>query len=324
MISPASKGLFHRIISESNPISIEYKTRTEAMVWGNKLAKFLGCVNAKGQADEACMRKKPFQDVLDAQLKTSNSFLPLPQPFKHSYTWSPNVQDRDGTIPMQPLQAFLSGKFTKVPMMLGTDKEEGIQFVRQLFDKPIRKFEYRALLDLVFGFNNSAALVKMYPVPDNETSDVRDVLSVIATHYTFFCGNRLAARSFSQQGVPTFVYAYDHILSLDIWGQNFSFCAGHVCHGSELPIIFDTARKGGFTPTADEDVLTRRWLHFTSLFANGATQSMSAPDSSSPAWPLFTAAADPVYRYDTPSVDVQTGRWSTFCDLWDQIGYLKF
>jgi acetylcholinesterase/cholinesterase len=323
MISPASRGLFHRIISESNPISIEYKTRDEAIVWGNKLAKFLNCLNTQGKADEACMRGKTFQEVLAAQLQVSQSMLPFPQPFKASYTWSPNVADFQSTIPIQPLDAFTQGKFTPVPMMLGSVKEEGIQFVRQLFDKPIPKKDYALLLDLVFGFNNSAALTNMYPIPSNETADSRDVLSVIATHYTFFCGNRLAARAFSKRGVPTFVYAYDHILSLDIWGANFSFCAGHVCHGSELPIIFDTAKEGGFQPTADEDILTRRWLHFTSLFAYGATNTMPGPDSS-PAWPLYSAASDQVYRFDTPNVNVQSGRWSKFCDLWDTIGYLKF
>jgi hypothetical protein len=83
----------------------EYKTRAEAIKEGNLLAQFLDCLK-DGAADESCMRGKSVQEVLDAQLQTSQAMKPIPQPFKvhapavlmmlinvflvqASYLWSP-------------------------------------------------------------------------------------------------------------------------------------------------------------------------------------------------------------------------------------------
>lgn len=36
-------------------------------------------------------------------------------------------------------------------------------------------------------------------------------------------------------------YYFDHPLSFDAWGPNYTFCLGHVCHGAELPFVFVSA-----------------------------------------------------------------------------------
>jgi hypothetical protein len=129
--------------------------------------------------------------------------------------------DANGQVPMQPLDAFVQGKYTPVPMILGTVSAALLCFLvachtlalllllsgerrrcavcahalpaarAQMGIRPsvilVQSFNVQpdlCRLDIIFGFNNSKAIRPLYPVPSNETSDIRDTLSQITTHYT--------------------------------------------------------------------------------------------------------------------------------------------
>lgn len=66
----------------------------------------------------------------------------------------------------------------------------------------------------------------------------------------FSCPTRNAARTIAKQAPQVadsiYVYFYDHPLSFPGWGANFSFCNDHVCHGSELPVLYNSATSYGF------------------------------------------------------------------------------
>jgi hypothetical protein len=48
------------------------------------------------------------------------------------------------------------------------------------------------------------------------------------------------------------VYVYSHAFSfIEAWGH-LTFCAGHVCHGSDLPLLFQIANLYNFAMTSDE------------------------------------------------------------------------
>ena len=54
-------------------------------------------------------------------------------------------------------------------------------------------------------------------------------MQLLLTDYTFACPTRLATLTYLKTTQPVWLYMFDHPLSYDGWGANFSFCNGHSC-----------------------------------------------------------------------------------------------
>jgi hypothetical protein len=156
----------------------------------------------------------------------------------------------------------------------------GRTFLNLFFPTDIDRYE--AAIVFVFGVA-AYDILKAYPCNDTESSDCRPVMAEIATHkvllvafigfnllnyffccfffvlficcffvclQVFSCPTRNAARTIAakapQLASSIYIYYYDHPLSFPGWGANFSYCNGHVCHGSELPVLYNSATSYGF------------------------------------------------------------------------------
>ncbi|PFX33848.1 Neuroligin-4, X-linked [Stylophora pistillata] len=113
VLSPLSKGLFHRAIAisgvELSPYAIG--SSATAVVHTNELAKKLGCATDKSAATITCLRSKEAQELL--VLERAN-------------IWRPVV---DGNfLPDTPEELRKSGRFNKVPLMAGFTSQEGAYF----------------------------------------------------------------------------------------------------------------------------------------------------------------------------------------------------
>jgi carboxylesterase type B len=118
IISPLSTGLFHRVIVQSNPWSIPFLDVTLASDLGNKFAKVANCANDKSNN---CIKGLSWQDIVEYQDKASNVFY-----WRHPLvTFMPFTPVIDGIeLPKGPLDAFATGNFQKINMMMGTCAEE--------------------------------------------------------------------------------------------------------------------------------------------------------------------------------------------------------
>jgi len=310
--------LFHRVVCMSGSLGILFKDVAEQTDVGNQFAKNIGC----GVSDQNCFLNKTSSEVLTAQLATKPT-VPWPNTFMDAYEWSPTIGSDE--VPYQALEALESGKYTQVPIMMGTLLEEGVQFVDLLFPSPMTILEYEAAIIAVFGLP-AFEILAAYPCPANETSDCRLVMAEIATHKVFACPTRHAARTMSaaasspQIANSIHVYYYDHPLSFPGWGTNFSYCNGHVCHGSELPVLYDSATSYGFQFQPDEITLATQMEQFWGLFAHGSSGPISIP-SSPISWPVYNATGDYTIQLNTPKLAIQQNRLETLCDMWDKIGY---
>ncbi len=56
-------------------------------------------------------------------------------------------------------------------------------------------------------------------------------MQVMGTDYTFTCPTRYAVRGFvnAVKEEPVWLHVFNHSISFDAWGKNFSFCNGHSC-----------------------------------------------------------------------------------------------
>lgn len=123
---------------------------------------------------------------------------------------------------------------------------------------------------------------------------------------------------------PLWTYAFNHSFSFPAWGPNFAFCNGHVCHGSELPYLFNTAQYLGYSFTPDEAqlaaVMAAYWTNF------GWTGNPNQGPSHIPInWPQYNATNRfSSLNMSPPSYTILSdSAVSKNCDFWDRVGYRR-
>lgn len=164
LTSPPAAGLFTRAFTMSGPCAL-MRTAEQAYTQGRGLAEAVGCA---GPDSVACLRQKP---VAAFDIKGHNDL------FQLGVAYAPMV---DGyALPDMPLTLIEQGRYQKVPVMIGTTREElrsytmtipglglitkgetnallkyiiGPKFpeVREMYDYA----DYRRPIDLAFAFGN--------------------------------------------------------------------------------------------------------------------------------------------------------------------------
>jgi len=183
------------------------------------------------------MRSKNTTEVLHAQKAVESK---VPGILKIIVEWhslacllpfTPSVLEND-EFPLQPLEAIKTGKYNKVPLLLGTNAGDAILFVG-CGKGNVSATEYTAGIDLAFG-SHGHAVNKAYPA--TKGADAKPALSHMTTDFFFRCPSRALATGASEN-TPVFMYEFDHALPFNIF--NKSCCDNQACHGEEIPLVFD-------------------------------------------------------------------------------------
>ena len=320
LLSPLSTGLFHRAIMESNYIGLPYKSNDEMYLYADTFSGHLGCKSS----DLECLRSKSADDIVTA---ADNTFR-IPDPFHLNFTialtFEPTIDGK--FVPDQPIILLQQGKFQKMPIMLGNNLNEGIMFIYEIFTKPLDSVGYAAAILAFFGLQNERNILNMYPVPVDLFDDTRMQLSNVITDYGFTCSVRYMAELFykfnSGTGNQLYWYNFQHVISFSqAWGPNFTFCDDYVCHGSELPFVFHSAKSGGFSFTPQERVLSEQMVLYWTSFANGGTANPNSSGRTSVQWPAYSPEAPAALILDIP-IHVNSTFLQDTCNYWDRLGYL--
>ena len=316
LISPGSKGLFHRAILESNPFGMPFHTTESAGKNADAAFEYLKC----NKGDLACMKSKTPAEILDAQahsVKMDRKTL-----FINFLPFAPLV---DGVVlPKQPFEALGAGELANMPIMAGSMYDEGMLFVDELFTSSMSEFKYHSTIDAIFGMHKAKAIKEKYPMVEG-SKDGRDAFNVLATDLIFYCPLRNITRGMTNvlgaASVPTYNYRFSHVLSFDCWGPSYSFCQGKVCHGSELPFVFNVFSDGttSYNPTADEKQLAQdlssAWVNFISSANPNKGLAVSQT------FPLYDPQPRPLVILNEPTYsDAQDPR-AEYCAMWDSMGY---
>ncbi|KAK3086085.1 hypothetical protein FSP39_013279 [Pinctada imbricata] len=299
LMNKESSKYFKRAIIESAPVSIPFKDKTEMLFIGNLLADQLNCP----EGDLTCLTSKTAEEIAEAQHITR----PIPSSLKLLEFFEPWVPYVDGDIvPYQPLEAMRRGLFTNKPIMIGTVTEETRIYVYSAWSNNLTPFEYAAALAATFP-SEIANVLELYPPPPLD--DDRDALIVPATDYVFTCCTRGS----------TWLYVYDHAFSFPGWAP-FNYCQGHVCHGSEIPILLRSWSNGNFTATPDEVALSEQLMIYWTNFAKSADPNTGL--KSNLMWPKYTLDGKwPYMHFKTPADENGVNWRGKYCDFWDAVGY---
>ena len=160
-IVPSSQGLFSRVIAESNPAGINYRTAEQNYPYAEKVATYLNC----SYTDLDCLRSKSWEEIVDAQIHGYIINLPLT-----TYEFLPYAPIIDGTIiPEQPMSLFRSGQVNSnvEAMVFGVTRNESLALFSR--DIPINAFVYNLMVEAFFTTNSSQVL-ELYPASHTESN----------------------------------------------------------------------------------------------------------------------------------------------------------
>lgn len=296
LVSPPSKGLFHRAIIESGPCDTGADKAT-AMAQGANFMKALGC-----DADPdplACARNKPVEDVILA-LPTSLDFI------FGGTKWFPVV---DGyNLPDVPAKLLEAGQMENVPVVLGSNKDEGTLFLFLAGEagKVPDDAAYLAFSEkLVPG--HGAEIVALYPPA--KYGSAQGAAAASLGDAVFVCPARRAARSISKAGRPTFLYHFIYTPEGALLPDMGSF------HSSEVKFVLGNPQQLLPKPLTDDELkLSANLMGYWSTFAETGDPNGKGAF----AWPNYEEATDKNIVLDLTISD-QTGLAKGECDYWDTI-----
>jgi carboxylesterase type B len=318
MTTVRSSGLFNKAIMESEPIELTLKDRKHALKLGTDFSKELGC----GDKDNiACLYSKNITLISAVEDALLSKIVDPLHALEIFLQWTPTIDGVD--ILDQPFNLLANGEAAEIPTIIGTVSQEGIFFIYEASPKPLSRVEYDAAVVALFPLH-FPAVFRHYPAPE-DGQDCRMQLAVAGTDYTFTCPNRYAVRGFiNTTAAPTWTYVFNHSISFTSWGQNFTFCDGHSCHGVELPFVFHTAPLAGFNYSQSElelaDHMVTYWTNFVHTGNPNGAQDNTTRDLLD--WPRYDASnSGKSLRFRAPGTDVISDYQGEICDFWDTVGY---
>lgn len=300
MASPTAFGLFQRAIAESGCL-LPTPTKTTAEQHGATFATAAGCTDPATAA--ACLRGKSASDVLAADAASGGG----------SLVWAPVTGGR--TLPLAPQTAFTIGAYAHVPLLQGSNHDEGEFFVALQFDAlghPITAAQYPALIQARFG-SAAPQVLAHYPLANFPSPDL--AFARVLTDSSFSCPALLADTLTAGSG--SFGYEFADPSPPNDFGLTFSFPLG-AAHSTELQYVFQSIPFLDVTPpfTPAQFALSDQMIgYWTRFAANGDPNGPGAPH-----WPRFLPLLNLIQEL-VPSATVPEHSFATEhqCGFWAQI-----
>jgi para-nitrobenzyl esterase len=277
MVSPQAQGLFHRVIAQSGTcylIGVPLKDagtpqEDSSEERGLRFARELGCT---GEDVAGCLRTKTPAELLAA----SGAALDLLKP----HVGFGPIVDGD-VLPAAPRQLLAEGKYAKVPLLLGTNGDEGTLFTMKAKLDTAEQYEEAVR---VRSPQHAEELLRLYPAKSFASPHaaydhmLRDAL--------FLCPARRLARTVVEHGQPVYAYQFTYEPK-SFFGIPFMKMGAF--HAAELPFVFGV-EKGRLSLGSDtERELSKKVMGYWSRFANKSNPNGDGATE----WPAYTREGEP-------------------------------
>lgn len=313
LMSPTAAGLFHRVVLTSGVAPSGALKPAQAAALGDAFAEKLGC--PAGAQQLACLRAKPVEDILSA----SPSYADIG---REGVTWQGFL---DGEMANVDLYTAVSrGQFNRVPIIVGSTKDEGRGFIPLAFDldgTPMTESEYEGAINAFMG-PLIGPVLRNWLYPSARLGGPTAAYSQVLTDAWFACSsNELAQRASAY--VPVYTYEFADRTAPEF--VHSPFIASGAFHAGDLLYWFQTPVAGAPIALNDaqrrlSDQMQRYWKRFAE------TGDPNAPaGSGDPAWPKFNKLTKPYLTLVPDAITVQDrgafqrahqcGTWSTLYAL---------
>jgi para-nitrobenzyl esterase len=207
-------------------------------------------------------------------------------------------------IPDWPAALFDEGRFHPVPLLLGTNADEGT-----IFTMPgARRARGQFAAELAASYGPLATrLLELYPVAEQENAGPAS--AAIFGDSVFVAPSRAQARAVADASVPCFLYQFTRVVGGRLRNALGAF------HAAEIPYVFGNLGSGGFQryEPADAALATTMqdcWIAFA--------RSGDPNGEGRPAWPAYDAEEDSHLELDV-TIRVGAGLRAAQCDFWDEL-----
>lgn len=239
--APDGPAPFHAAIMESGQSSVSAQYPPDPTTWTNLTA----ALNCTGQDDLACVRAAPAATIKSIIEHAVLSFRPA----------------RDNYTQLQyPEAARKAGNIAKVPVLTGTNANEGILFTFTQSD---------TVAFLKSQFNNALTdaqiqtILALYPIGQRGITSQTEQIAAIDTEVGFQCPCAIFANDSASAGTPTWRYYYNASFP-EI--QPLPGVSGFgAFHSSEIPIVFGTYSTYGQLPENGKrlsELMQNMWATF--------------------------------------------------------------
>ncbi|KAG7190097.1 hypothetical protein KM043_006231 [Ampulex compressa] len=283
MLSPMSKGLFHRAIAMSGSAAslepYEYQQTNVA----KKQAELLGCPTNSTRSMLTCIKSKPVEDITAT----------IPNFFEFDWNpmsiWKPVVEPEvrgvERFLPAQPLDLIRQGKIHPVPLICGANEDEvenailrAVRAAEQGNDTIFREINqnWETLAPLIFMYDRgtprseyvSRELRKFYlndqPVGLGNYRSLGDIYSDSILLYSMHVATQLMAEH-SSMPVYFYKFTYQGRFSFSMWNDTAPY---GVVHHDDLQYLFYMSFIFPFLNSTDPEVaMVERYTSIVSHFA---------------------------------------------------------
>ena len=300
MVSPLAKGLFHRAIAQSGGpfgrnsyLRKKKYNRESAEAIGQKVARMLGCDQAGDVL--AAMRAKSAAEII-------KTVKPAQGLFGKGFKFGPIV---DGwAIPDDPGRVFIESRMANVPLMVGSNADEGTIFLKQLPVKSVKT--YKKLIRAV-GKEHASDLLRLFPVEKEE--DVLPALNKLITVSIFVSAARAMARAEAKVNSNVYLYHFTRVPPIERIKPLGAF------HSVEIFYAFGNLGPRLRKSDTDRKLSETMMAYWTNFAKTGNPNGQGLPR-----WPAYNPEKDQYIELGS-EIKARQGLYKEACDIFE--GFLK-
>ena len=307
LVSPGSDGLFDRAIMQAGFASYRWRTAQDGRAQAEAFATALGCTDPAQVP--TCLRAKPLDQVLRALPVGTEQFAETGRTH-----WGPIV---DGlVIPDQPRWLYESGGFSRVPIIIGSNRDEGWTWVNRSVPGVMSEEQYESALTTEFGADAPAILAAYPPA---EYGSPKAALAQAVTDAEYACGAERLSRLIERTSSRIYLYQFEYVVEAVAPGRSVHSLDTHFLFGTNIgvPILPPPTT---YVLSADDLEFSRSMAGYWGRFAE--TGNPNSEDDTVVHWPAFNRpagegrGADWYLILDSP---VTTGKRlrEAQCEFWE-------
>ncbi|XP_028626263.1 liver carboxylesterase 1 [Grammomys surdaster] len=219
VLSPLSKNLFHKAISQSSVIFNPCLYGKSAKPLAKKIAAVAGCKTTTSATMVHCLRQKTGEELLEVSLKMKFGAVDFLGDPRESYPFLPTVID-GVVLPKAPEEILAEKSFNAVPYMVGINKHEFGWTIPNFLGFPLseRKVDQKTAASILWQaypiLNVSEKLIpaaiEKYLGGMNDPVTMIDLFLDLIGDVMFGVPSVIVSRSHRDSGAPTYMYEYQY------------------------------------------------------------------------------------------------------------------
>ncbi|XP_054261669.1 juvenile hormone esterase-like isoform X1 [Macrosteles quadrilineatus] len=287
MLSPLSRGLFHRAISSSCSATTPAVLNRYPIPLSRRFAKLLNCPIGNSQQIQECIQRLPANDIIAATSKIWDTLQP---PFS---LFAPVVEKHKGNnsfLTEDPIELIRTKQFTQVPLITGFTRDEFNWRAQYLLTNETYVHRINTEFDDIapweFHYPRQPRIVSKHisdafkdfyfhnqPIGNHSEKELGELYADSLIIFSVYQAGKLIAEKSS---APVYFYLFDFDGRYSYrykLGTNIPYGVGH--HDDLLYLFFSANRSPLFNQTDPEAYMVRTLTSIYTDFAKTGTPSLS-------------------------------------------------